>query len=1099
MNSILSLLSETPFVSLPPDLIGWIGFFALLSLIVLLQLKWRKMNRSFGVVQWGIFIILLGMAPFTSLFIGVRLSAVETPGLWALSPQGMPLDPTVPAIMFFAAVPWVLAAGLLGPWAAGVIGLVCGFSSALWQTHTIFTPLEIALLATLLSAALRQHYRTSVFRLLRHPLASTLLLALFYPFLHLIIATFNTRGLLVTRLDYALSNLELITLAAAIELLVAGLIAEIVALLSPTLWGKPEQLVPSPAERSLRTRFIVSLAPLAMILVLTLMAADWIIAGQAAQNMLRSQMESAANTAADGVPFYLEIGQNLALEVADDPRLRSSDNQSLTDTLEQKIREVPFFNQLTVLDSNAQIIATHPSGSYSGPQAPIEEQMGIQMALNGVPIQIYTIRPSDDQTGAQISFIIAMEGPDGVVDRVLVAHSDMTTNPYAKSILTGLANLNTINGQGMLIDENNGILIHPDPERIMDTYLGRTSSTTDYFSDTAPDGTRQMVFFQPVDGHPWSIVLTVPAYRTQQIAMRIALPLLGIIIILSLVGIVLVQISLGAVTQSLQNLTGEAGRLADGKLDQPVTVESVDEVGQLGKAFEQMRLSLKTRLDELNRLLQVSQGVASSLEVSEAVQPILESALASGGCSARVVLSPQVMPELGGDTNKPVRFGYGPSQNLYRDLDEQILALTRQQDRLVLSNLFRPRLVNVAKGAPRPESLIAVALKHESHYYGALWVAFDQHHTFSGEEVRFLVTLGGQAALAAANARLFLNAEIGRRRLESILASSPDPVLVTDQRDRLLLTNPAAWQVLGLGLETDEGEPIDLVIKQTELVELLRSNIAETQSTELNLPGGRIFLATATSVLAEGKRVGRVCVLRDITHFKQLDSLKSEFVSTVSHDLRSPLTLMRGYATMLEMVGQLNEQQTIYVRKIVNGVESMARLVNNLLDLGRIEAGIGLQVEIVPVQDIVERVVNSLQLQAAQKHIRLTADVLPQTIPLIEADQALLQQALHNLVENAIKYNRPEGKVLLRVQTQPLGIVFQVIDNGIGISPMDLPRVFEKFYRGVQQASKDERGSGLGLAIVKSIAERHGGRVWAESQLGRGSSFFIAIPPRQPR
>jgi signal transduction histidine kinase len=111
----------------------------------------------------------------------------------------------------------------------------------------------------------------------------------------------------------------------------------------------------------------------------------------------------------------------------------------------------------------------------------------------------------------------------------------------------------------------------------------------------------------------------------------------------------------------------------------------------------------------------------------------------------------------------------------------------------------------------------------------------------------------------------------------------------------------------------------------------------------------------------------------------------------------------------------------------------------------------------------------------------------------------LLQQALHNLVENAIKYTRPEGKVMLRVQTQPIGVVFQVIDNGIGISPMDLPRVFERFYRGAQQTSKDERGSGLGLAIVKSIAERHGGRVWAESQLGKGSTFYIAVPPRQPR
>jgi PAS domain S-box-containing protein len=361
-----------------------------------------------------------------------------------------------------------------------------------------------------------------------------------------------------------------------------------------------------------------------------------------------------------------------------------------------------------------------------------------------------------------------------------------------------------------------------------------------------------------------------------------------------------------------------------------------------------------------------------------------------------------------------------------------------------------------------------------------------------------MITLGGQAALAAANARLFLTAEIGRQRLESILASSPDPILVTDQRDQLLLANPAAWQSLGLNVEeTNYGRPISQVINEPELVKLLRTSNAERLSVEIILPGGRVFLATATPVLAEGQRVGRVCVLRDVTHFKELDALKSEFVSTVSHDLRSPLTLMRGYATMLEMVGQLNEQQANYVRKIISGVESMARLVNNLLDLGRIESGIGLQLEKINIQDVVERVISSLQLQAAQKKIQLTCEFPEGPLPLVEADQALLQQAVHNLVENAIKFTRPEGKVHVRVRVQPIGVVFEVIDNGIGISPVDQPRLFEKFYRGAQQVSKDQRGTGLGLAIVKSIAERHGGRIWAESQLGKGSSFYLAIPVHQ--
>ena len=380
-------------------------------------------------------------------------------------------------------------------------------------------------------------------------------------------------------------------------------------------------------------------------------------------------------------------------------------------------------------------------------------------------------------------------------------------------------------------------------------------------------------------------------------------------------------------------------------------------------------------------------------------------------------------------------------------------------------------------------------------------MAFDHPRTFNEDELRFLATLAGHAALAAANSRLFQSAEIGRQRLAAILDSTPDPVLVTDQNNRLLLANPAAWQILDLkgdGYHSGEGLPIDQVTQQKELVNLLRSSSVEKLSAEITLPDNRTYLAIASSVAADGQRMGRICLLRDITDLKQLDTLKSEFVATVSHDLRSPLTLMRGYATMLEMVGHLNEQQTGYVHKIVAAVEDMARLVNNLLDLGRIEAGIDLQLEMVLVHDVVERVTSTLQLQATQKRVALEVDIPSQTVPLIEADQSLLQQALYNLVENAIKYTEPNGKVKVCTRAQENGLVFEVTDTGIGIAPVDQPRLFEKFFRGAQR-DKKLHGSGLGLAIVKSIAERHGGRVWVESQLGKGSSFYLLIPLRQPK
>ncbi len=151
----------------------------------------------------------------------------------------------------------------------------------------------------------------------------------------------------------------------------------------------------------------------------------------------------------------------------------------------------------------------------------------------------------------------------------------------------------------------------------------------------------------------------------------------------------------------------------------------------------------------------------------------------------------------------------------------------------------------------------------------------------------------------------------------------------------------------------------------------------------------------------------------------------------------------------------------------------------------------------VPVVDMLEQVTGDFRLQAAQKRIGLDLDIPPHTTRMIQADLAFLQQALQNLVENAIKFTEPGGQVTVRVQERNERLVFVISDTGIGIAPVDQLRLFEKFYRGVRREARSQRGSGLGLAIVKSIAERHGGRTWVESQLGKGSHFYLEIPINQ--
>jgi PAS domain S-box-containing protein len=1088
----LTLLTQPISLKLPPDWIGWVGLLAFLGGVVALLWRWRGYNKPWKGNSWGILIVLALLVPVTSLFLSFHL-----PGGNALPPPDTYIDPGGPVVILLAALPWVAAAGLLGPLAACGLAVFSGLLLALWETHSLFTPLEMALLATMIGAALQQRYRTVIFRLLRRPLLATTLATLLYPLIFIPTAVLSVSGSLAIRLDYAITHVFLTTAALGIGLLTAGLFGEGIALSLAYLWGTQEPLQPSPVEQHLHTRFLANLAPLGIILVITLIVGDWIVAGNASRKMLNELMANNSQSAAQTIPFFVETGQNLIKQMALEPALTNvSTTAAITDVLQEQIRRVPYFTQLFYFDTEGNVVAGYPAGDYTATHPSTEELYGIESALSGVTSQFYTLPPSELQKKARISFLASVLDTQGQSRGVLVGRTELASNPFTQAVIASLKQLEQLGGDGMLVDDKGQVLYHSNESQALMKYSGPTPAEAAFFDGTAPNGTRALMYYQPIVSYSWAVVMTIPASIAQQNALGISAPLLVTLIILFVLAAVLLRLGLRRVTASLENLTTEADRIAGGELTSPLDTQGTDEVGQLRRSFEQMRLSLKARLDDLNRLLAATQGVASSLEAEQSIRPVLQAALATGANTARVVLEPA---QFDGNHTAIESIGLGGNSERYLALDEQILNLTRQQERLVLANASRARMLQFPPGIRAPEALLALALRHKGMHYGALYLLFDQPHQFTNDEQRFLITLANQAALAAANARLFLGSEIERQRLDAILASTPDPVLVTDQQNRLLLANPAAWQAVGAAAETGIGQPIEQVINLSPLVNLLRYSTTKQQSSEVTMPDKRIYLATASTVVAEGRPVGRVCVMRDITHFKEVDALKSEFVATVSHDLRSPLTLMRGYATMMEMVGNLNEQQTTYVRKIITSVETMSRLVNNLLDLGRIEAGIDLQLEIIPVNDITERVIGALQLQATQKHIQLSYEMPPQTIPLVEADQALLQQALYNLVENGVKYTEAGGKVTLRICAEPDRMSFEVQDTGIGIAPVDIPRLFEKFYRGAQRESRKQTGSGLGLAIVKSIAERHGGNVHVDSQLGKGSTFSLSIPIRQPK
>ena len=1097
MGFFLTLLAGIAFPA-PPTLAGWVVWVLLLGVLVYALVAWRTYQPAWNGREWGIFIAFLVLIPLTSLFIGLRLTSASARPL-----PGLPADAPGSALMVFSGIPWLLGGGLLGPAGAAILGAFAGLLRGVWDTYSLFSILELALMGAWFATNTRQRYRTRIYKLLRQPLVSALLLIPFHTLFYVISSLFTQWGVDISapttaRLDFALSNSGIVTLAFGGEMLVAGIVAQVVSVALPGLWGGKQPLQPSPAERSLESRFVFAVGTFISLLLLTLLIGDWVVAGRAAREMLADRLSSAGESAAQTVPFFLETGQNLTVQLASDPRLLTASGDELKSIIGLRIQAVPYFDQFLVLDANSKaLLAGYPAPATSTSfNLYPDEETGMLLASSGVLTQIYSIPPGSENDKPRVTFMVAIVDAFGQVQRVLIGRTTLVTNPLTLPLIESIDHMVDLGGTGILLDENNRIIYYSEGTQPTE-YNGERSIEASFGDATAPDGTRQLVYYQPVIGRPWAIVLTVPAQQAQQIALDIAMPLSVMIIFLALAAMISLRVGLRVVTGSLQGLASEANRIADGNLDHPLQTEGVDEVGQLRRAFEQMRSSLQARLEEINSLLRVSQDVASSLEMQDSVKPVLEAILSTGANSVSVVLSPGILPDT--FIELPSRFTLGLTDNGYAHLDDQILALAQSQEKLVLPNLNRSHDLVFDPAMPHPLALLAVALRHENRYYGVVWAGYEQPRMFSDSDVRFVTTLAGQAALAVANAHLYLNVEASRRQLEAVLNSTSDPVLVTDHRNRLLLTNRAAQIALGQNIDNSSGLDTEKVIKLRPLLVLLQGTHTQIQSTEIMLADKRTYLATASSVMVEGRQIGRVCIMRDVTHFKELDSMKSEFVATVSHDLRSPLTLMRGYATMLEMVGELNEQQQGYVRKIISGVENMSRLVNNLLDLGRIEIGVGLQVEHVTVLDIIERVTSALQLQASQKNIALKVE-LPKDMPhAVEADQALLHQAVYNLVENAIKYTPDEGRVTIRTLSQPGYLIFAVEDSGLGISTEDLPHLFEKFYRGKQRETRSQPGSGLGLAIVHSVATNHGGRVWVDSVVGKGSTFYLQIPLNQPK
>jgi signal transduction histidine kinase len=336
--------------------------------------------------------------------------------------------------------------------------------------------------------------------------------------------------------------------------------------------------------------------------------------------------------------------------------------------------------------------------------------------------------------------------------------------------------------------------------------------------------------------------------------------------------------------------------------------------------------------------------------------------------------------------------------------------------------------------------------------------------------------------------RKLMNPELSQRILASILIGLPDPVMVFDGQEKLVLMNPAAEGLFGA---STVGTTAQALFRSDDLSDFVTRG--ETLP-EWTAPDGRVFVPRLETVT--GDQSASILVLRDVTQFKKVSRNQAEFMRIVSHDIRSPLTYIQGFANMLAMVGPVNERQEHFVEKVLSGIAQITSLVDNIQDAGRFDIETGfyeMSRDQCDLHEIVQRIVQNHLVPAEKGELTISAEVAS-NIPIINADRTMLERALTNLVDNAIKYTPNGGQVRVTAYTADNSVILAVSDTGYGISPENQKLLFQRHVRLARQEHKKVKGSGLGLFIVKSAAQRHGGDAWVESAEGKGSTFYFSIP-----
>lgn len=391
---------------------------------------------------------------------------------------------------------------------------------------------------------------------------------------------------------------------------------------------------------------------------------------------------------------------------------------------------------------------------------------------------------------------------------------------------------------------------------------------------------------------------------------------------------------------------------------------------------------------------------------------------------------------------------------------------------------------------------------------GAIFIFRGYAGTFSANDRSLLRAFADQAAIAVQNAQLYTQISQEKRRLDALLDATADGMLIINAAHKVERTNPAMARMLGSKPDQLIGKFHDDVIRWATRPQGLTLDAAEAGGWPLT-PHAQLYLEgdlkrgepnpplpvgiTYTPLLTlEGKLLNIIVTVRDITRFRQAEELKSTFISIISHELKTPVALIKGYVSTLRREDARWDRRVVddSLQVIEEEADRLTLMIENLLDASRLAAG-GMKIKRsdVLLPELARRLAERFQTQTAQHTLKTD---FPPDFPVVLADETRLDQVLSNLISNAIKY-APHGDIIISGQIRPEQVIICVSDQGPGVAPEDLPHIFDRFYRAPDMA-RHTKGAGLGLFLSRSIVEAHGGRIWADPESGQGARICFSLP-----